>query len=69
MPSHFSRLSSFSGPGGTCIKWPRDPAAQQVFWIMLQRALLDGEEKNAANGHDPARPNPLAVRAPHETKV
>ena len=27
----------------TCIKWPRDPAAQQVFWIMLQRALLDGE--------------------------
>ena len=28
----------------TCIKWPRDPAAQQVFWIMLQRALLDGEE-------------------------
>ena len=28
----------------TCIKWPRDPAAQKVFWIMLQRALLDGEE-------------------------
>ena len=27
----------------TCIKWPRDPAAQQVFWIMLQRALLDGQ--------------------------
>ena len=27
----------------TCIKWPRDPAAQQVFWIMLKRALLDGE--------------------------
>ena len=27
----------------TCIKWPRDPAAQQVFWIMLQRALLDGK--------------------------
>ena len=27
----------------TCIKWPRDPAAQQVFWIMLQRAILDGE--------------------------
>ena len=32
----------------TCIKWPRDPAAQQVFWIMLHRALLDGEERNAA---------------------
>ena len=32
----------------TCIKWPRDPAAQQVFWIMLQYALLDGEEPNAA---------------------
>ena len=30
----------------TCIKWPRDPAAQQVFWIMLQRGLLDGEEPN-----------------------
>ena len=27
----------------TCIKWPRDPVAQQVFWIMLQRALLDGQ--------------------------
>ena len=27
----------------TCIKWPRDQAAQQVFWIMLQRALLDGQ--------------------------
>ena len=27
----------------TCIKWPRDPAAQQVFWIMLQRTLLEGE--------------------------
>ena len=27
----------------TCIKRPRDPAVQQVFWIMLQRALLDGE--------------------------
>ena len=26
----------------TCIKWPRDPAAQQVFWIILHRALLDG---------------------------
>ena len=33
----------------TCVKWPRDPAAQQVFWIMLQRALLDGKETNAAN--------------------
>ena len=29
----------------TCIKWPRDPAAQQVFWIMLQRGLLDGQNK------------------------
>ena len=28
----------------TCIKWPRDPAAEQVFWIMLERALLDGEK-------------------------
>ena len=28
----------------TCIKWPRDPAGQQVFWIVLQRALLDGQE-------------------------
>ena len=28
----------------TCIKWLRDPAAQEVFWIMLQRSLLDGEE-------------------------
>ena len=27
----------------TCIKWPRDQAAQQVFCIMLQRALLDGQ--------------------------
>ena len=26
----------------TCIKWPCDPAAQQVFWIMLHKALLDG---------------------------
>ena len=33
----------------TCIKWPRDPAAQQVFWIMLQRTLLDGKQPNAAN--------------------
>ena len=32
----------------TCIKWPRDPAAQEVFWIMLQRALLDGQ----ANGYE-----------------
>ena len=53
----------------TCIKWPRDPAAQQVFWIMLQRALLDGEEQNAANGQDLVHPNPLTVRAPHETKM
>ena len=33
----------------TCIKWARDPAAQQVFWIMLQRALLEGKEPKAAN--------------------
>ena len=51
----------------TCIKWPRDPAAQQVFWIMLQRALLDGEEQNAANGQDLVPPNPKILRAPHET--
>ena len=25
----------------TCIKWPCDPAAQQVFWVMLHKALLD----------------------------
>ena len=24
----------------TCIKWPRDPAAEKVFWIQVQRALL-----------------------------
>ena len=28
----------------TCIKWPRDPGAQQVFWIILHRALLDGQQ-------------------------
>ena len=28
----------------TCIKWPLDTDAQQVFWIMLERALLDGKE-------------------------
>ena len=53
----------------TCIKCPRDPAAQRVFWIMLQRALLDGEEQNAANGQYLVHPNPLTVRAPHETKM
>ena len=26
----------------TCIKWPRDTAAQKVFWVMLHKALLDG---------------------------
>ena len=30
---------------GTCIKWSRDPAAQQVFWIKLKRAIFDGEQK------------------------
>ena len=22
----------------TCIKWPRDPIAQQVFWLQVERA-------------------------------
>ena len=33
----------------TCIKWPRIPAAQQVFWIKLQRALQDHKEPDAMN--------------------
>ena len=33
----------------TCIKWPRDPAAQQVFWIMLQRGLFDGDAPSVHN--------------------
>ena len=24
----------------TCIKWPHNPAAQQVFWLQVERALL-----------------------------
>ena len=51
----------------TCIKWPRDPTAQHVFWIMLQRALLDGEQQNAAKGQDLVGRNPLIERAPRET--
>ena len=33
----------------TCIKWPRIPAAQQVFWIKLQRALQDHKDPDAMN--------------------
>ena len=33
----------------TCIKWPRDPAAQQVFWLQVQRALLHNKKKHFVN--------------------
>ena len=29
----------------TCIKWSNDPAAQQVFWLQVQRALLHNKKK------------------------
>ena len=29
----------------TCIKWPRDPAAEKVFWLQVQRALLHNKAK------------------------
>ena len=33
----------------TCIKWPHDPAAQQVFWLQVQRVLIHKKEKPAVN--------------------
>ena len=33
----------------TCIKWPRDPAAHQVFWLQLKRALIPDKPRNAEN--------------------
>ena len=34
----------------TCIKWPsRDPAAQQVFWLQVERALLHNKRKHFVN--------------------
>ena len=33
----------------TCIKWPRDEKAQQVFWLQVQRALLHNKEKPLVN--------------------
>ena len=29
----------------TCIKWPRDEVAHQVFWIQMERALLQNKER------------------------
>ena len=28
----------------TCLKWPRDERAQKVFWLMLQKAIMDGAQ-------------------------
>ena len=33
----------------TCIKWPGDPAAQQVFWLKVERALLHNKDKHVVN--------------------
>ena len=33
----------------TCIKWPRDIAAQQVFWLQLKRALIHDKPKKVEN--------------------
>ena len=33
----------------TCIKWPRDPAAQQVFWLKVERELLHNKDKIVLN--------------------
>ena len=33
----------------TCIKWPHDPAAQQVFWLQLKRALIHDKPRKADN--------------------
>ena len=33
----------------TCIKWPRDPEAEKVFWIQVQRALLHNKVKPLVN--------------------
>ena len=30
----------------TCIKWPRDSNAREVFWLMLERALGDKRAKH-----------------------
>ncbi len=26
----------------TCLRWPRDPRAQKVFWLLLQNGLQEG---------------------------
>ena len=33
----------------TCIKWPRDPAVQQVFWLQVERALIHMKKKYFVN--------------------
>ena len=33
----------------TYIKWPRDPAAQQVFWLQLKRALIHDKQRKTDN--------------------
>ena len=33
----------------TCIKWPCDPGAQQVFWLQVERALIHNKKKHSVN--------------------
>ena len=33
----------------TCIKWPGDPAAQEVFWLQVERSLIHMKKKYFLN--------------------
>ena len=28
----------------TCLQWPRDRRAKKLFWLMLQKAIMDGTD-------------------------
>ena len=36
----------------TCLKWPTDKKSQKVFWLMLQKAIMDGVQDEKTHIED-----------------
>ena len=36
----------------TCLKWPREEKAQKVFWLLLQKAIMDGVQDKETHKED-----------------